>query len=125
LAPFADAYEDELRRRGYSPFSAVNELRQVGRLSCWLDASRLPVGSLSRESIEQFVGEHRVRGHRGYCSLPGLLVLLDVMRGLGVLEAEAEAPVPLPSTPTDVVLASFERYLLGERGWRRARPRHM
>lgn len=116
LAPFADAYEDELRRRGYSPFSAVNELRQVGRLSCWVDASRLPVGSLSRVSIEQFVGEHRARGHRGYCSLPGLLVLLDVLCGLGVLEAEAEAPVPLPSTPTDVVLASFERYLLGERG---------
>ena len=70
LAPFVDAYEGELRRRGYSPFSAVNEVRQVGRLSCWLDASRLPVGSLSRESIEQFVSEHRACGNRGYCSLP-------------------------------------------------------
>lgn len=114
MAPFADAYEDELRRRGYSPFSAVNEVRQVGRLSCWLDASRLPVGSLSRESIEQFVGEHRARGNRGYCSLPGLFVLLDVLRRLGAVGAES--PAPLPSGPTDVVLASFERYLLGERG---------
>lgn len=50
LAPFADAYEDELRRRGYSPFSAVNELRQVGRLSCWLDASRLARCLASRSS---------------------------------------------------------------------------
>ena len=39
--------------------------------------------------------------------------MLDVLRGLGVLAAEE--PVA-PSSPTDVLLAGFERYLLAERG---------
>jgi site-specific recombinase XerD len=113
LAPFADAYEAELIRRGYSPLTAVNELRQVGRLSCWLDARRLQVGALSRDSIERFVAEHRARGDGAYCSLQGLFALLDVLRGLGMLEAEQPA---VPSAPNEVVLMAFERYLLGERG---------
>jgi integrase/recombinase XerD len=37
--------------------------------------------------------------------------LLDVLRGLGVLAAEGVAP----DSPTDVLLARFERYLLVER----------
>jgi hypothetical protein len=37
LAPFEAAYRAELRRRGYTPRSAVNELRQVARLSRWLE----------------------------------------------------------------------------------------
>lgn len=39
LAPFAEAYRLELLRRGYTPRSAVNMLRQVARLSRWLGSS--------------------------------------------------------------------------------------
>jgi integrase/recombinase XerD len=46
-------------------------------------------------------------------SRPGLWCLLDVLRGLGVLAAEEPAA---PSSPTDALLARFERYLLAERG---------
>ena len=37
LVPFVETYRRELRRRGYTPRSAVNELRQVARLSRWLE----------------------------------------------------------------------------------------
>jgi hypothetical protein len=33
VAPFADACALELKARGYTPLTTVNELRQVGRLS--------------------------------------------------------------------------------------------
>src|SRR5262249_45009813 len=46
-------------------------------------------------------------------SRPGLLCLLDVLRALGVLSAEEPTQ---PTTSTEVLLASFERYLLAERG---------
>ena len=36
-----------------------------------------------------------------------------MLRGLGVLAAEEPAPA---GSPTDLLLASFERYLLAERG---------
>ena len=41
LAPFAQAYRLELRRRRYAPRSAVNELRQVARHSRWLEDRKL------------------------------------------------------------------------------------
>ena len=51
--------------------------------------------------------------HRGEWSRPGLVCLLEVLRGLGVLVVEEPAPA---SSPTDLLLACFERYLLSERG---------
>lgn len=114
LAAFADAYAAELKERGYTPLTAVNELRQVGRLSWWLDAGGLGAADLSGERVEEFLVWQRAGGrHRAEWSRPGLLCLLDVLRGLGVLAAEPPAP---PSSATGLLLASFERYLLTERG---------
>jgi integrase/recombinase XerD len=114
LAPFAEAYSAELRVRGYTPLTVVNELRQVGRLSRWLGARGLGASELSGDRVEQFLVWQRAGGrHRCQWSRPGLVCLLEVLRGLGVLAAEE--PVSAGS-PTDPLLASFERYLLAERG---------
>jgi integrase/recombinase XerD len=113
LAPFADAYRVELRGRGYTGHSTVNELRQVARLSCWLAARGLTAAELSGSRVDEFLVWQRVGGrYRSHWSRPGLRCLLDVMRGLGVL---AEEPA-VSSSPTAVLLARFERYLLAERG---------
>jgi site-specific recombinase XerD len=114
LAPFADAYGAELRGRGYTPLTTVNELRQIGRLSGWLEAGGLAAGDLSGERVEEFLVWQRAGGrHRGGWSRPGLVCLLEVLRELGVLAAEEPAGA---GSPTDLLLASFERYLLTERG---------
>jgi site-specific recombinase XerD len=114
LAPFADAYRAELRERGYTSGSTVNELRQVARFSCWLAAGGLTAAELSGARVDEFLVWQRAGGrHRHSWSRPGLVCLLDVLRGLGVLAGEAPATV---SSPTDVLLARFERYLLAERG---------
>ncbi len=101
LAPFADPYKAELKERGYTPLTAVNELRQLARLSRWLDARRLTAGSLTRERAEQFIEEERAEGHLAYRSLQGLMPLLDVLGGLGVLGPEPPAPA---ASPSDVLL---------------------
>lgn len=114
LAPFADAYRAELQQRGYTPLTIVTELRQVGRVSRWLAVSGLTAADLSGERVEQFLAVQRAGGsHRASWSRPGLVCLLDVLRGLGVLAAEEPARA---GSPTDVLLACFERYLLSERG---------
>ena len=114
LAPFADAYAAELRGRGYTPLTTVSELRQVGRLSRWLEARGLSAAELSIERVEQFLVWQRAVGrHRGEWSRPGLVCLLEVLGGFGVLAGEKPAPV---SSPSDRLLASFERYLVSERG---------
>ena len=114
LAPFADAYRAELCERGYAPLSTVSELRQVARFSRWLEADGLTVADVSGARVEEFLEWQRANWrHRHSWSRPGLRCLLDVLRGLGVLAAEEPAAA---SSPTDVLLACFERYLLGERG---------
>jgi integrase/recombinase XerD len=114
LAPFAEAYAAELRGRGYTPLTTVNELRQVGRLSRWLEARGLSAAELNVERVEQFLIWQRAGGrHRAEWSRPGLLCLLEVLDSLGVLAGEKPA---LASSPIDLLLASFEQYLLFERG---------
>jgi site-specific recombinase XerD len=113
LAPFADAYALELKQRCYTPLTSVNQLRQVARLSNWLEVRRLGVAELTGERVEEFLAFQRATGrHRAGWSRPGLLCLLEVLQRLGLA---AEEPVRVGS-PTDVLLNSFERYLLTERG---------
>jgi integrase/recombinase XerD len=114
LVPFADAYAAELRERGYRPLSIVNELRQVGRLSRWLEADGLSVADLSGGRVEQFLAWQRASGrHRCQWSRPGLACFLEVLRGLGVLAGEDAVAA---GAPADLLLASFERFLVAERG---------
>lgn len=113
LAPFAVAYGLELGKRGYTPLTSVPQLRQVARLSCWLEANGLTVAELTGDRVDEFLAFQRADGrHRSSWSRPGLLCLLDVLERLGVLAAEE----PAAGSPTDVLLASFARYLLTERG---------
>jgi integrase/recombinase XerD len=113
LAPFADAYEAELRDRGYAPRTIVNQQRQVARLSGWLEAGGLTVAALSGERLEQFCDARSAGGSGASCSRQGLIALLDVLRGLGVIELESPAGV---DSKDEQLLASFGDYLLGERG---------
>ncbi len=113
LAPFAETYRRELRRRGYTPRSAVNELRQAARLSRWLEERGLAVARLNRERVEEFLAFQRAGGrHRSEWSRPGLWCLLDVLEKLGELERGERASI---ASPTEALLASFETYLLRER----------
>ena len=112
LAPFAEEYRLEPVARGYTVRSAVNELRQVARLSRWLGNRGLGARDLSREQIEEFLAFQRRSGRLRSQSRPGLLCLLGVLQARGVAVVP---PVPLPSA-RELLLSSFERYLLVERG---------
>jgi integrase/recombinase XerD len=114
LAPFADAFSSELRARGYTPHTSVNQLRQVGRLSCWLEAGGLSVGELNAQRVEEFLAAERAGAPRRHSlSRPGLLCLLDVLHQLGVLAVEEPAGA---GSPVEALLGRFERHLLAERG---------
>ena len=91
LAPFAGVYELELRRRRYTPLTVVNQLRQVARLSHWLETNGLAVAELTGDRVEEFLDFQRASGrYRAQWSRPGLLCLLDVLRGHRVVAARRE-----------------------------------
>jgi len=114
LAPYADVYRAELRRRGYTALSTVNELRQVGRLSGWLEASGMAATDLSSERVEDFLAHQRAQGRgRASWSRPGLVAMVEVLRSLGAVGPEQPARA---ASAEELLLGSFERYLLVERG---------
>lgn len=114
LAPFVDPYVTELRALAYTPLTIVQQLRQVGRLSGWLEAGGLTAVELTTGRIDEFLAFQRADGrHAGSWSRPGLVCLLEVLGRLGVVAVEEPAGI---GSPTDQVLARFERHLLSERG---------
>ena len=114
LVSFEGAYREELRRRGYTVRSAVCEVRQVARLSCWLAERGGTAAELSGVRVDEFLAWQRAEGrYRSHRSRPGLMCLLDVLREQGVLAARDPA---VPSSATDGLLAGFVRYLVTERG---------
>ncbi len=112
LAVFVEAFEAELGDRGYAPRTIVNHVRRVGRLSRWLEASGLTAVALSTERVEQFC-EARSATRCRPCSPRGLMLLLELLRDRGVLEAE---PLPAVDSSSERLLASFAEYLRCERG---------
>ena len=105
LVGFAEAYVLELRRRGYTPLTSVNQLRQVGRLSSWLATQGVGVAELTRERVEEFLAVQRAVGrHRSQWSRPGLLCLMEVLAGRGDIPRRTHPrrnshPPPRPQSP--------------------------
>lgn len=114
LVPFVDAYRAELLGRGYTIRVAVTQLRQVGRLSRWMDRQGWAASELSEGRLEEFLAVQRADGrHRSQWSRPGLLCLLEVLRAQAVVGVFVQPPAV---SDADRLLGSFERYLLSERG---------
>ncbi|MGD0876234.1 MAG: hypothetical protein ABSA14_14800 [Acidimicrobiales bacterium] len=52
LAPFADDYQRALTERGYTAHTREHQLRQMARLSAWLEEGGLSVAEL-RHHVEE------------------------------------------------------------------------
>lgn len=114
LAPFVDAFRAELSTRGYTPRSVVPQVRQVARFSRWLAGHDLTAAEVDERRVEEFLAAQRSAGrYRSQWSRVGLLCLLQVLREQG---AAAPCSPTTHLSATDVLLGSFERYLLDERG---------
>jgi site-specific recombinase XerD len=112
LGRFADAYRAELTACGYASRTVVNEVRQVARLSCWLEASGLHASDLSQARVEQFLTARGAAGQSA--SRSGLLCLLEVLWSVGAIESE---PLVVGArSPAGELLLAFHGYLLHERG---------
>jgi integrase/recombinase XerD len=109
LASFKTAYGAELHELGYTPLGAVKQLRQVARLSRWLELSGMGAADLSEEVLERFLA---VRPCLVGSSSPGLAALRAVLRRAGVA---VEAGQRVSSSANDL-LDSFRHHLLVERG---------
>jgi integrase/recombinase XerD len=111
LETYVAGFEAELRRLGFAPASAVNQLHLVAHLSGWLDAQSLGVEDLTVERVEAFIGERRA-SYTALFSRRALRPLLGWLAASGVIAAEVASPRRLDDP---AVLGRFEEYLRSER----------
>jgi integrase/recombinase XerD len=112
LAPFAAAFKASLDECGYTASSSRQVMCVMAHLSRWLDEGGMAVADLTPGQVERYLAERRAAGYRSLCSPRGLASLLGMLAGLGVLPPERPTA---PGSALEVLLASFQRYLLEER----------
>lgn len=110
LAEYAPGFAAELGQRGFLPLSVEHQVRLLDHLSRWMQARDLGAGQLTEARVDEFLIERRAT-YTALYSRRALHPLLEYLGGLGVLPVEQAAP----STPTDLAVEGFERYLLSER----------
>ena len=111
LASFADAYRVELRARGYTALTTVNEVRQMARFSRWLEARGLTAADVGGERVEEFLSVQRAEGRLGVLATDVDGFARRAWRSWGADRSEL---VPVAS-PSELLLAAFEGYLVSER----------
>lgn len=113
LAPYTAAFAAKLESTGYTPLSAVTQLRLLAHVSRWLDANRLGARDLTDARVEEFFEARRAAGCTWLVTRRALTLLLRLLADLGALPP---SDAPAERSAVDVLLARFYRYLLDERG---------
>ncbi|HTX96961.1 MAG TPA: tyrosine-type recombinase/integrase [Mycobacterium sp.] len=112
LAPFADGFLDKLRQLGYTPLSAVHQLRLLAHLSRWLDERGWSGRDLTEGCVAEYLASRRSTGYTLHHGRRAMLPLLDFLAAQHVTPIEPQRP---PSSGVEALLDGFERYLVSER----------
>jgi integrase/recombinase XerD len=115
LAPCAVGFRNALRALGYAPGSAEHQMRLMAHLSGWLYARGLSGADLTEQRVTEYLDDRRAAGYSQHWTRRSLVSLLDFLDAQQVRPIEESAA---PTSKSRVLLASFERYLLSERGLR-------
>lgn len=113
IEPYAAGFDAELRRLGYTPLSAVLQLRLAAHLSRWLASTGLAVTALTERAAGEFLAARRAAGYTQHLQMRSLEPLLGYLRGLGAVR---QAPAVAPLAPAGDLLANYQRHLASERG---------
>jgi site-specific recombinase XerD len=119
LAPYAASFEKSLADRGYK--AKRGQLYLMAQLSRWLGHRGLDGCDLAPALADAFVAERRLSAPSRHISVRRLGLLVEHLVGSGVIATWERAP---DSSPTEVLLSGYSRYLLEERGLCRASLRH-
>lgn len=115
LAPYSVGFWNALRALGYSAGSAEHQMRLMAHLSGWLYVRCLSGEDLTEQRVTEYLDDRRAAGYSQHWTRRSLVPLLDFLDAQQVRPIEESAA---PRSKSRVLLASFERYLLSERGLR-------
>ncbi len=109
LAPHVDAFNERLRRGRYAASTNSGYVSGIAHFARWMTQQDLPVQSLDKHAVKQFLNEHLPCCD---CPSPVLRVRRDLRAALGhLLEVLREQGViPIPPPPTGDIAGELRRY---------------
>jgi site-specific recombinase XerD len=110
LAPYLDAYLNQIEQEGFLPSSAPMQMYAIARFSKWLHGRQLDLHQVDEASVERFLQRDPGIVHSGEAA--PLLRLLAMLRKIEVTRAKPLEPRNCQQRLTD----KYRRYLLQERG---------
>jgi len=112
LEGLVDRFWEGLTAAGYTPLSAVNQLRLMAHVSRWMASESVGLVDLTEELLDRFLVVRREAGYTCWLSRRGLGPLVELLRSEGVMPAAAV----LAPGAVDLLLAEFAVFLGQERG---------
>jgi integrase/recombinase XerD len=113
LAPHAAGFRGELKRLGYTPNAASNQLQLLAHASRWLEGQGLGVDELTPPRVGEFLAQRRAEGYTLWLSARAMMPMLDYLRRIGVIATPAAA---VPVTEAEELHEDYRAYLVQERG---------
>ncbi len=110
LGPQVEGYRAWLGKRGYSPDTVRNMLKELGQVGRWLTAQGLDAEQLNEDRIVAFMLSRRESGYRRVPGARAMEPLLSYLREVGLALAKRPAVTPL-----GVLLGDYRRWMVQER----------
>src|SRR5580704_14539035 len=110
LAPYLDAYLNQIEQEGYLPSSAPMQMYAIARFSNWLHDRQLDLHQVDEATVERFLQRDPGIVHSGEAA--PLRRLLAILRKIEVTLAKP----PEPRNDQQRFIDEYRRYLLRERG---------
>lgn len=113
MESFAEGFRLSLLDAGYTPLSAVVQLRLMAHASRWLESQQIPLRDFTTQRVTEFITGRHKAGYTGLYTSEAMVPMLQFLRGHGAVPMSVAF---VPDSAAEVLLASFHRYLLHERG---------
>jgi site-specific recombinase XerD len=110
LGSQVEGYRAWLLRRGYTPQTVRNMLKDLGQLGLWSVAEGLDLADLDEKRMAAFLVARRAAGHRRVLGPRAMVPLLSYLREAGVVVAAT-----VSSTPLGELLGQYRSWMVQER----------
>jgi site-specific recombinase XerD len=111
LGPQVEGYRAWLARRGYTPATVRNMLKDLGQVGVWMSGAGLEVGQLDEDAMVAFLAARQAAGRRRALGPRAMIPLLSYLREAGVTPAAKP-----PQAPLAALLGEYRVWLARERG---------
>ena len=110
LGPLVEGYRAWLLRRGYTPGTVLNMLKDLGQVGLWLAAEGLEAADLDEDRMTAFLAARQAAGRRRVPGTRAMVPLLSYLR-----EADVVPAAGVSLTPFAELLGQYRSWMLQER----------